>query len=110
MSCWYRANAAERRWSVRRDTARLRPRHVRAALRLHLHAIADGDEQRHLDRRAGLERRGLVPAAGGGVAAHARLGLGDLELDGGRELDAGRLVVDEQQVDVVVGLEPAQRV
>ena len=60
-------------------------------LGLDLHAVADVDEQRHLDRRAGLDRRGLVAAAGGRVAAQAGLGLGDLELDRGRaaEIDDG---------------------
>ena len=64
----------------------------------------------HLDRRAGLERRGLVAAARGGVAAHARLGVGDLELDRRRQLQVGGLVVDEQQVDGLVRLGPLQRV
>ena len=53
----------------------LRARHVVAGRRLDLDAVADVDEQRHAERRAGLERRGLVAAARGGVAAQAGLGL-----------------------------------
>src|SRR5256885_9744430 len=53
-------------------------------------------EERDVDRRAGLERRRLVAAARGGVAAQAGVGLGDLELDRRGELQVGRVAVDER--------------
>ena len=62
-------------------TARSRAGHVRARARVHLDPVADVHEQRHADGRAGLQRGGLVAAARRGVAAHARLGVRDLELD-----------------------------
>src|SRR5207237_8816047 len=56
-------------------------------------------EQRNLDAGAGLERGGLVAAAGRSVAAQAGIGLGDLQVDGAGQLDVRRLVVDEEHVD-----------
>src|SRR4051794_16334237 len=47
------------------------------------------EEQRDLDLRAGRDRGGLG-AAGGAVALQARVGLGDLQLDRGGELDVER--------------------
>src|SRR3954471_6228582 len=88
----------------------LRARHVRARARVHLDALADVDEEGHLDRGARLERRGLVPAAGDGVAAQTGVGLGDLELDRGRELEVARVAVDEEHVDGLVRLRPLERV
>jgi hypothetical protein len=88
---------------------RSRPGHVGTATGIHLHAIADVHEQRHVDRGARLERRRLVAAARGGVPADARLGVGDLKLDRRRQLDVGRDVVDEQQVDGLVRADPLQR-
>src|SRR5256885_5263853 len=107
-SAWYTAKAAARRCSERRAMSGAGD--VVAGLRLHLDAVADVDEQRHADGGAGLQRRRLVAAARGGVAAQAGLGLGHLELDRGRELHAAGALVDEQDVDLVVGLHPTQRV
>src|SRR3954469_16670692 len=109
-SAWYRANAAARRWSERRAMGGSGPRDVVAGLGLDLDAVADVDEQRDADRGPGLERRRLVAAARRGVAPQPRLGLGDLELDRRRQLHTVGLLVDEQHVDLVVGLRPAQRV
>src|SRR5690242_18745670 len=60
--------------------ASLHARHVLAGARVDLDLLALADEQRHAHDRAGLER-GWLAAATRGVAAHARIGLGDLELD-----------------------------
>src|SRR3954452_8729393 len=94
--------ASRRRWSAsnRTSTARLRAL-VRAATRARrsVHAAEVGtragvdldlgaglEEQRHRDLAAGLER-GRLGAAGGAVALQTRLGVGDLEDDGRRQLD-----------------------
>ena len=59
----------------RRDAGRcggtrvLDPGHVVAGLGLDLDAVADVDEERDLDDGPGLQRGGLVAAAGGRVAA-----------------------------------------
>ena len=58
----------------------LSARHVRARARVDLDPVPDVHEQRDVHDRAGLERRRLVAAAGGRVAAHAWLGVRDLEL------------------------------
>src|SRR5215218_80871 len=83
-------------------------RHVRARARVDLDLVADVHEQRDVHGRARLERRRLVAAPGGGVALHAGLGVGDLELDGSRELEVRGLVVDEQQVDGLARLDPLE--
>src|SRR3546814_2414198 len=56
------------------------PRDVFARARVDLDHLVLADEQRHADHGAGFQRRRLAAAAGG-VAAHARVGLGDLRLD-----------------------------
>ena len=67
-----------------RDQARARYSPVRVST---LMLLARLDEQRHLHDEPGLERRRLAGARDA-VALHARLGLGDGELDRGGELDA----------------------
>ena len=62
-----------------------------------LDALARVDEERHLDDRAGLERRRLRHVRDR-VAAHRRLGLRDRQLDRRRELDARRLAVDREHL------------
>ena len=52
---------------------------------------------------------GLLPPPEGGVAADSRLGVRDLELHGGAELDVRRVAVDVQHVDAFVGLDHLQR-
>ena len=52
--------------------------------------VAGVDERRHLDDQAGLERRRLDLRAGG-RALDAGRGVGDLQIDGRRQLDADRL-------------------
>ena len=80
---------------------------VVAAARVDLDAVADLDEQRHLDDLAGLER-GRLAGARHAVTLHAGLGLGDLELDRGRDLDRDDLALEERDLgghalDHVVG-------
>src|SRR3954454_18396984 len=60
-----------------------------AVPRVDLDLLPGGDEQRHVDGRAGLHR-GRLGAAGGPVALQAGLGVGDLEEHAGRELDVER--------------------
>ena len=59
------------------------------------------EEQRDVDRRAGLEGRRLG-AAGGAVALQARLGVGDLEDDRGRQLDVEHRAVVGGDLGVLV--------
>src|SRR5699024_11358959 len=58
----------------------------------HLDGRAGGDEQGHLDGGPGLHRGGLGPT-GGAVALHTRVGLDDLQLDGGGHLDVERIAL-----------------
>ncbi len=51
---------------------------------------------------------GFVPPLGDAVAAQARVGLRDLQVDPARQLDVGGLVVDEQHVHLAARLGPAQ--
>src|SRR4051794_3269334 len=103
-SCWYSATTAARRWSL------LRTRHVLAGAGVHAHAVADVDEQRYAHRDARLERRRLVAAAGRGVAAEPRLGLGHGHLDGARHLHLGRTAVDVEDVDLLALEHPPELV
>ena len=59
------------------------------------------EEQRHLDLVAGLDRRGLG-AGRRAVALQARLGVGDLEDDGRRQLDVERVAVVQRDRDALV--------
>ena len=72
-----------------REAARQAPRDVLAGAGVDPDPVALVDEQRHLDLHARLERGRLRAAAGGRVAAEARVGLGDRQLDGARDLEAG---------------------
>src|SRR5262245_3146762 len=74
------------------------PRDVAAFAWVDLDLLARVDEERHLDDGARLEGRGLRHVRDR-VAADGRLGLRDRQLDGGRELDAGRLAVDLEHLD-----------
>src|SRR5215212_2343144 len=65
---------------------------VPAVAGVDLQLLAGGDEQRHLDLRAGLQRGGLR-AAGRAVALQARVGVLDDELHGHRQLDEQWYVV-----------------
>src|SRR6266850_3575849 len=55
-------------------------REVSASSRVDLQGIALVDEERHVEREAGLQRRRLH-RAGHGVAPRARIALGDAQLD-----------------------------
>ena len=112
-SCWYRANTAARRWSVRRRHRRAsatRATCSRPSARLDLHAVADVDEQRDVDRRARLERGRLVPPPDAvSPRRPGSVSVTSSSTEAG-QLEVARLAVDEQHVDLVVGLRPAQRV
>src|SRR5690348_8735221 len=69
-------------------------RDVLARARVDADHFAFVDEQRHPHHRAGLELRRLL-AAGGRIAAHARIGLGHLQLDVRRWRDHQRDVVPQ---------------
>jgi hypothetical protein len=58
-----------------------------------LHLLAFGDEQRHTDLEAGLERGQLGDAAARGIAAHTGLGRGDGQLDMRWKLQPDRTTV-----------------
>src|SRR5690606_26338176 len=58
----------------------LRPRDVFAGAGVDLQHLALVDEQRHTHDRTGLQLGGLL-AAGGGITAHARVGLDHLQVD-----------------------------
>jgi hypothetical protein len=80
-----------------------------AGARIDAQPIADVDEQRHLDDSPGGQLRRLG-AAGGRVAAHARIGLGHLELDEVRGRHRDRLVVPERNGVGFLFLQPLQRI
>ena len=69
--------------------------------------VALGHEQRHLHDEAGLER-GRLLRAGGRVAGEAGIGLGHLQVDGHRQLDAQHLALVRVVEDVGVLLEVAR--
>src|SRR5688500_11198652 len=69
--------------------------HVRVRARIDLDQVADVDEQRDRDLRAGLDRRGLLDVARG-VTADAGLRGGDLEEHERRQRDVDRALVEEQ--------------
>src|SRR3546814_8777245 len=81
------------------------PRDVFARARVDLDHLVLADEQRHADHGAGFQRRRLAAAAGG-VAAHARVGLGDLQLDEVRRDDLDRGAVPQGHHAVLLALEP----
>src|SRR5215218_6642794 len=83
---------------------------VLAAARVDPNRFALLDEERDLDDLSGLQRRGLVAPARGGVAFEAGVGLGDLHLDRARHLHVARLLVDEEELDLVVRQHPLHRV
>src|SRR5918999_2000764 len=100
---------AARRWSERRTRWRLRARDVLARAGVHAHSVALVDEQRHPHHNTRLERGRLVPAARRRVALHARLRLGHGHLDGARHLHVAGGLVDVQQLDLLVGDDPLER-
>src|SRR5437660_5295124 len=71
---------------------------VAAVARVDAHAVSLVDEERHVDGKAGLERRRLGRRVGG-VALEPGVGLGDLELDRGGQLHAedASLVLEQKQ-------------
>src|SRR5437588_10850149 len=76
------------------------PFQILAAPGVYLYAVALVHEEGHVDRDAGLEGGGLG-STGSGVAPHARLAAGDLEHDGGRQINVNELVVVHEHVDRV---------
>ena len=88
--------------TIRQSRAAGRPGQIRhftrlnvlAAARIDLDDLVLADEQRHAHHRAGFERRRLAAAARG-VAAHAGIGLDDLQLDEVRRLHGDRRAVPQ---------------
>src|SRR5687768_1413197 len=76
---------------------------VLAVAGVDLQNVALVDEQRHVDRVAGLQL-GRLGSARDGVAAHARVALGDLEVDrvGQRHADRLAVVEEDRGVDVLL--------
>ena len=70
------------------------PRDVFAGARVDLDLVAGVDEQRNLNHLVGLQRRRLTRAADA-ITLNAGVGVGDSELDGGRNLDGHDLAVVE---------------
>src|SRR5439155_18315418 len=74
---------------------------ILAGARVDLYDVSFVEEERHLDRRARLEPRGLrAPLRR--VAAHPGIGLSDRELDEVRQLDRHRAVADVEHVHLGV--------
>src|SRR3954469_7488897 len=61
---------------------------------VNLDLLAGFDEIGHFDLEPGFEPRGFVGAAAGGIAADARLGVLDGQLDLRRQLQADRVAVE----------------
>src|SRR5256884_4332199 len=91
-------------WSMTSDSLNVVPR-----TGVHPDAVALVDEQRDLHAGACLQAGGLGRARDG-VAAHARLGLRDLEIDGQRQLDPDHGVLVAQHADRVALLQEGQHV
>src|SRR5690606_12127067 len=85
--------------------ASLHARDVLARTRIHADHLVLGHEQRHAHHRAGLQR-GRLAAAARGVAAHARIGLHDLQLDEVRRGDHDRDAVPQRHHALLLALEP----
>lgn len=67
------------------------------------------DEERDLNLDSGLERGRLGPASGGRVTLESRLGLRDRQVDRAGNLNVGRALIDEEDIDFVVGSDPPHR-
>src|SRR5215510_7454832 len=107
--CWgvHETPAEGGRARAFRATGLARRRHaaqVVPAPGVDLHDVTLVEEERHLDHRSRLEGGRLV-AAGGRVAADARVGLHDLELEEVGQLHGDGAAIDEQDVDLRVLLE-----
>src|SRR5262249_18031343 len=63
-----------------------------------LDLLAGGDEQRNLHLQSGLQRRRLG-TAGAAIALQTWLGVGDLQLDRGRQVDVERVVLVQRNRD-----------
>src|SRR5438094_8726479 len=85
------------RTGTRRSVPRLRARDVAPFAGVDLDPVARVHEERNLHDGAGLEL-GRLRHVGDGVTADTRVGLGDRELDRGRQLDAGGAAVDPEDL------------
>src|SRR3546814_13020892 len=88
-----RADISANRWCGRKQRARpaasgLDPAQVGRVASVDLDLLAGGQEERDLDLVAGLEG-GRLGADRGEIALQAGVGVGDLELYRGRQLDIG---------------------
>src|SRR5438477_8509071 len=72
----------------------LGPAEVLALAGVHQDGVALADEGGYVDLQAGLQGGRLVLGRGR-RALEGRIGLHDLQLDGGRQLDAQRLALEE---------------
>src|SRR5690606_34142199 len=93
-----RMSAARLRALVREAMSVVHTAEVRTVTGVDLDLGALVEEQRHLDLRARLEGRRLG-AARGTVALEPRLGVGDLEHDGRRQLDVEGLALVRRDHD-----------
>src|SRR6059058_6055671 len=97
------------RGAYREARRRLGAGDVALLARVDLEAVADVDEERHLDHAARLERRGLRHVRNR-VALHAGLGLDDRQLHRRRHLYARRLAVDGEHLHRCVRLHKGELV
>src|SRR5690606_5443593 len=109
-SHWIPACAGMAIWQSRgrerpRAKSSLHPRDVFARARVDLDHLVLAHEQRHADHGAGFQLRRLAAAARG-VAAHAGVGLGDLQLDEVRRGDLDRGAVPQRHHALFLALEP----
>src|ERR1700722_1573166 len=92
-----------------RGTGRSGPGQVLAGAGVHLDLLAGIDEERDLEDQAGLDG-GRLAGAGHPVPLEPRFGVGDGELDGGRQVDPDDLRPVELQDGVVAFLQVVGRV
>lgn len=75
------------------------PHHIFPRLRVHTHEVALVEEQRNVHLQAALQL-GMLVAAAGRVAFHARHRLDDLQIDRRLELDADGLAFERERVEL----------
>ena len=90
-----------------RQAERLRARHVTTLAGVDFDRVALVDEERNLNNGAGFERGGLHHVRDG-VAFDTGLRGSHDQLDRGRQLQRGRVVVDRQELHRVALLQPLQ--
>src|SRR5690625_3290668 len=91
--------------SCRLGRGSLHPADVLAGAGVHLDDLVLAHEQRHAHHGAGFQG-GRLAAAAGGVTAHARIGLGDLQLDEVGRSHLDRRAVPQRHHALLLALEP----